>query len=363
MISASDRREAIKLIEEAVCSGARRSQACSELGITARTWFRWVSQEKQEGLCEDRRPASVHPDPKNKIPANIRKKIIEICNEPEFASMPPCEIVPALADRGTYIASESTFYRVLKEEKMLNHRGRAEAPKRDNHPTTYAATGPDQVWMWDITYLNGPHKGMYYYLYLFSDLYDRSIVGWEVYEEESAEHASELVRRISLAQGRFSTTPLVLHSDNGSPMKGATMLATLYQLGITPSNSRPRVSNDNPYAESLFKTLKYRPNYQPKGFSTLDEARVWVKQFVSWYNYEHHHSGIRFLTPFQRRTDGGHEILENRKRVYEEAKAKYPERWNGRPVRNWTLPDIVYLNPEIKVTVTNISGQKEARVS
>ena len=153
---------------------------------------------------------------------------------------------------------------------MLNHRGRSEAPKH-NRPSTYSATGPNQVYMWDITYLNGPHKGMFYYLHLFSDLYDRSIVGWEVYEEESADYASSLIKRICLKQGRLTTEPLVLHSDNGSPMKGATMLATLYQLGITPSNSRPRVSNDNPYAESLFKTLKYHPNYQPKGFETLEE--------------------------------------------------------------------------------------------
>lgn len=152
--------------------------------------------------------------------------------------MAPCEIVPALADEGIYITSESTFYRVLREEKMLNHRGRSEAPKH-NRPSTYSATAPNQVYRWDITYLNGPHKGMFYYLYLFSDLYDRGIVGWEVYEEESADYASSLIKRICLKQGRLTTEPLVLHSDNGSPMKGATMLATLYQLGITPSNSRP----------------------------------------------------------------------------------------------------------------------------
>ena len=230
--------------------------------------------------------------------------------------MAPCEIVPALADEGIYIASESTFYRVLREEKMLNHRGRSEAPKH-NRPSTYSATAPNQVYMWDITYLNGPHKGMFYYLYLFSDLYDRSIVGWEVYEEESADYASSLIKRICLKQGRLTTEPLVLHSDNGSPMKGATMLATLYQLGITPSNSRPRVSNDNPYAESLFKTLKYRPNYQPKGFETLEEAREWVSLFVKWYNHDHHHSGLNFLTPYQRRSGSSDKILSKRKEVYE----------------------------------------------
>ena len=197
----------------------------------------------------------------------------------------------------------------------------------------------------------------------FTDLYGRDIVGWEVYDTESAEHASELVRRTCLKQQRLTTEPLVLHSDNGSPMKGATMLATLYQLGITPSNSRPRVSNDNPYAESLFKTLKYRPNYQPKGFESIEDAREWVSLFVKWYNYEHHHSGINFLTPNQMRSGKGPEILQKRHQVYEAAKAAHPERWNGRATRNWSMPDKVYLNPETKVEITNISKEKEAVAS
>lgn len=195
-------------------------------------------------------------------------------------------------------------------------------------------------------------------MYLFSGLYDLSIVGWEVYEEESAELASELIKRITLKQGRLTTQPIVLHSDNGSPMKGATMLATLYQLGIIPSNSRPRVSNDNnPYAESLFKTLKYRPNYQPKGFATLEEARSWVSLFVKWYNHDHHHSGMKFLTPYQRRSGTSEQILENRHAVYEAAKAAHPERGNGRATRDWTLSDTVYLNPEKELEETKKNGE------
>lgn len=353
MISASDRKNAIQLIEEAMTSGAPCPKACRELGITERTYYRWKKSKEATGLCADRRPIANHSNPANKLSAEERRKIIDTCNEKEYASLAPCEIVPALADKGVYIASESTFYRVLREEKMLNHRGRSKAPK-NNHPTTYCATAPNQVYMWDITYLRGPHKGMFYYLYLFSDLFDRSIVGWEVYGEESAEHASEMIKQICVKQGRLTTQPLVLHSDNGSPMKGATMLATLYQLGITPSNSRPRVSNDNPYAESLFKTLKYRPNYQPNGFSTLEEARNWAGSFVSWYNNDHHHSGLNFLTPLQRRSGKGKEILRQRHEVYEAAKAAHPERWNGRKTRNWNISDVVYLNPEkeLEKTVT-----------
>ena len=235
MISASDRENAVLLIDEAIKSGASCKKACERLEITERTFYRWKKRKADTDSYEDGRPRADHSNPANKIPAEIRHEIINICNRPEYASMAPCEIVPALADEGMYIASESTFYRVLREEKMLNHRGRSEAPKH-NRPSTYSATAPNQVYMWDITYLNGPHKGMFYYLYLFSDLYDRSIVGWEVYEEESADYASSLIKRICLKQGRLTTEPLVLHSDNGSPMKGAT-LATLYQLGITPQTA------------------------------------------------------------------------------------------------------------------------------
>ena len=276
--------------------------------------------------------------------------------------MPPCEIVPALADEGRYIASESSFYRILRDEKMQNHRGRSQTPGKNGKPTSYTATAPNQVWTWDITYLRGPVKGIFFYLYLIIDLFSRDIVGWEVWEEESAEHASVLIRRACLAQGRLTTTPLVLHSDNGSPMKGATMLETLYALGITPSNSRPRVSNDNPYSESLFKTLKYRPNYQPKGFESVQEARKWCARFVHWYRYEHHHSGIKFLTPAERHAGKSEEILANRKKVYEAAKAAHPERWKGRETRNWENIDKVHLNPdrEYQETTTEEQSQKAA---
>ena len=177
------------------------------------------------------------------------------------------------------------------------------------------------------------------------DIFSRKIVGHEVWEEESAKNASILIKRTLLREGIYGREePLVLHSDNGSPMKGATMLETLYQLGITPSRSRPRVSNDNPYSESMFKTLKYRSNYQPKGFKGLEEARAWVERFVSWYNNEHRHSGIKFLTANQRHEGKALAILENRAFVYEQAKAAHPERWSGK-TRNWELREEVWLNP------------------
>ena len=358
MISAPDRSYAIQLIDEAVSSGAGRAKACGILAITERTYFRWQKQQNVQGSVSDQRPTAKRPTPSNKLSEEERQKIIETVSTPEFKDMPPCEIVPALADKGEYIASESTFYRVLREEGMAGRRGRASAPVKRTI-STHHATGPNQVWMWDITYLNGPVKGTFYYLYLISDLFSRDIVGWEVWPEESADHASELIRRATFQQNRLSTHPLVLHSDNGSPMKGATMLTTLYTLGITPFNSRPRVSNDNAYAESLFRTLKYRPNYQPKGFATLTEARQWCRRFVEWYRFEHHHSSLKFLTPAQRHNGEADNILAKRHAVYQAAKAAHPERWNNRNTRDWTLDDIVFLNPDKTVVQEDLADDNE----
>ena len=240
------------------------------------------------------------------------------------------------------------MYRVLHESNQQHHRGKAEKPGKAKAPTSHCATAANEVWMWDITWLSGPVRGMYFYLYLILDLFSRKIVGWEIWEEESAEKASQLVKKAYLTEGiglNRSRKPLILHSDNGSPMKGATLLETLYQLGIQTSRSRPRVSNDNPYAESIFRTCKYRPEYPEKGFVDLAAARTWVLRFVRWYNLEHRHSGLKFITPAERHDGKSSAVLANRIRIYEEARAKHPKRWS-KGIRNWILPDEVWLNPE-----------------
>lgn len=345
MISARNRGQIVELIEASRKVGGRLAQSCRECGITERTYFRWRALCKVHGSFQDLRKTAMRPEPANKLSTEERQKVIDTMSQPEFADLPPSEIVPALADKGRYLASESSFYRILHEHKARLNRGRAARPTRRT-PETHKATAPCQLWSWDITYLMGPIKGIFFYLYLIVDIFSRQIVGWEVWEKESAEYASELVRRACLSENVVTNGfPLVLHSDNGSPMKGATMLETLYKLGITPSRSRPRVSNDNAYSESLFKTLKYKPNYQPDGFATLEEARLWCLSFVHWYNTEHHHSGLKFLTPEQRHTGEWYTVMERRKNLYEEAKASHPQRWGNRQTRNWTMPLTVYLNP------------------
>lgn len=211
-------------------------------------------------------------------------------------------------------------------------------------PKTLAATAPNQVWSWDITYLPSAVREQFYRLYIILDVFSRLISGWEVHLDESAQHAATLIDKACLKH-RVHKGQLVLHSDNGSPMKGATMLATLKRLGIMPSFSRPSVSDDNPYSESLFKTLKYTPAYPGKPFADITHARQWVHQFVTWYNSVHCHSGIQFVTPEQRHTGQNRVILAPRNQVYEAAKAARPERWKNRSTRNWKPVETVWLNP------------------
>ena len=266
-----------------------------------------------------------------------------MANSVEYGHLPPNQIVPRLADQGIYLASESTFYRVLTAANQVKHRNATRPKAASSKPRAVQATGPNQLYSWDITYLPTTVRGVYFYLYMFMDIYRRKIVGWQVYDEESTVLAAEVVHDICVRE-KIQPGQVVLHSDNGSPMKGATMLATLQRLGVVPSFSRPSVSNDNPYSESLFKTLKYRPDYPEKTFSELVDARKWVTQFTDWYNKEHRHSAIRFVTPAQRHAGQDRELLRRREAVYEAAKARHPQRWSGE-TRNWEPVRVVHLNP------------------
>jgi transposase InsO family protein len=262
----------------------------------------------------DRRPEAKRPTPLNKLREEERQTIISTCNEPEYANLPPSQIVPILLDQGIYHGSESSYYRILKEAKQLHHRGRSHAPKNVARPTSYTAHKANEVWSWDITYLASTIKGQFYYLYLFEDIFSRKIVGYEVYNQECGELAGNLVQRCMLRE-QCLNMPLVLHSDNGAPMKAQTMKAKMEELGVQSSYSRPRVSDDNPYSEALFRTLKYRPEWPSSGFVSLEAARDWVQNFVDWYNNKHRHSKINFVTPAQRHRGEDKVILEKRELV------------------------------------------------
>ena len=280
-------------------------------------------------------------------------EILRIVNSAPFRDLTPNQIVPRLADEGVYLASESTIYRILREEKQLEHRGRQKVPVRHGSAASrsHVATGSNQVWSWDITYLTTPVRGVFFYLYLIMDIWSRKIVGFEVYDVEAAELSASLFTATCHAERVDPCSlvaPLVLHSDNGGPMKGATMVVTLERLGVLASFSRPGVSNDNPFSESLFRTLKYRPEYPSKPFANIEAARAWVSAFVRWYNTQHLHSSIRFVTPEDRHTGRDVEILVARQAVYNAARTERPGRWSG-AARDWDPIRDVRLNPESTV--------------
>ncbi len=344
MTALEDRRQLSEDIEQAHQAGARLHLACNLVGIDVRTLQRWKADG---GLVRgDGRPTATRPTPAHALTPSERERIVQVANEPRFADMPAARIVPTLADEGVYVASERSFQRVLRDHGQNRHRGRAKAPRKSRPPTTHIATAPGQLWCWDMTFLPTEVAGRWFYLYMILDVYSRKIVGFEVHDSDDSVHAAQLVKRAALAEGVHAMAQKpVLHGDNGATLKATTVLAMLHWLGVKPSYSRPRVSDDNAYAEALFRTAKYRPEFPATGFVDLDQARSWARQFVHWYNVDHRHSGIRYVSPAQRHAGTDIDILARRHAVYVAARERQPRRWSG-STRNWTHIDVVTLNPE-----------------
>jgi putative transposase len=243
MTRPEDRQILAAAIEKACAAGARLAPACNLAGIDLRTFQRWRAEDGQ--VQADRRPEAVRPRPAHALSEAERARIVALANGPRFADMPPARIVPALADEGVYLASEASFHRVLREHGQMRRRGRARPPRTAGPPSTHVATAPGQVWCWDVTFLPSRVQGRWFYLFLILDLWSRKIVGVEVHDSDQAEHAAHLVRRAALAEGIHARAVRpVLHGDNGASVKGTTVLAMLHWLGIAPSHSRPRVSDD-----------------------------------------------------------------------------------------------------------------------
>lgn len=326
-------------VNEAQIAGARLRAACRVIGVSARTIQRW--QRHPDG--DDRRCGPRHR-PGNALSTREQTQVLALLASAEYGHLSPKQLVPLLADEGRYLASESTMYRLKRRVGLSARRPpmlRTNVPRAS---TVHRALRSNQVWSWDITYLPTVIRGRFLRLYLVMDVWSRRIVGWEVHDDESAERAATLIQRICAETG-VDANGLVLHSDNGKPMRGSTMLATLQWLGIVPSFSRPHVCNDNPYSEALFRTLKHTPAYPRLPFVSGEAARQWVARFVSWYNTEHRHSAIRYVTPDQRHIGADVAILALRRRLYERAQRIRPERWSG-TIRNWAHVAAVVLNPE-----------------
>ena len=241
---------------------------------------------------------------------------------------------------GIYVASVSSFYRILRRQRLLTHRAETAPRTRRATPPERVATGPNQVWTWDITWLKSTVRGLFFYAYLVLDLWDRSVIGWRVDSEENVEVSKQLFRELKAFHGFEG---LFLHSDNGGPMKGGTILELFYELGITPSFSRPRVSDDNPYIESFNSTMKRRIDY-PRAFPDIGSARAWMADFVNFYNTERLHSAIGYVTPHQRRRGEDHAIFAVRNQALSIAFELRPERWVRGP-KYYAHQSTVVLNP------------------
>jgi len=333
------RQHVTALVEWAVGQGARLEAACQVLGIAARTLQRWQRQPAEDA----RRGPNTAPS--HQLSQAEKDEVVRLVNQPAYRNLSPEQAVAKLASEGIYICSERSLRRILAERQLDRYRQRCKPARGHNKPRQYVAHEPLRVLSWDITYMRSSTlRGGYFYLYLFLDIWSRRIVGAEVHESQQSELAATLLDKLCV-EHQLDTDKVVVHSDNGAPMKGATMLATMQSLGITASFSRPNVSDDNAFAESLFRHLKYAPSYPRQGFASLDEARTWVARFVEWYNHEHLHSAIALVTPDDRHTGRDIAILEKRRDTYALAKERNPRRWTG-AARAWRRPTIVALNPD-----------------
>ena len=310
------------------------SKACRVLGIPRSRVYR---QKK----AEHKRPRQARPHPRA-LSTLEKAQVREVLNSERYADQAPRGVYVSLLDNGEYLCHWRTMYRILSEHNEVRERR-----KQLKHPSykkpELLATGPNQVWSWDITRLRGAKKWTYYYLYVILDIYSRYVVGWMIASQESAALAEELVRQSCAKQG-IPEGQLTLHADRGAPMVAKSMAMLLADLGINRSHSRPHVSDDNPYSEAQFKTMKYRPDY-PQRFGSLSDARAWARPFFTWYNHHHYHSGIGLLHPADVHYGRAAEIIQARQRVLRLAYQNNPHRFVKGEPQAATLPESVWINP------------------
>jgi len=324
---------------------------CRALGLVRATYYRLQNPRPERPRA--RAYARV-------LSAEERKHVLGVLNAGRFCDQAPAEVYATLLDEGQYLCSERTMYRILAESHQVRER-------RDQlrHPRYTApellASGPNEVWSWDITKLLGPAKWTYFYLYVILDIFSRYVVGWMVAYRESAILAERLIRQTLDRQG-IEPAKLTLHADRGPSMSSKPVAFLLAELGVTKTHSRPHVSNDNPYSESQFKTMKYRPEF-PERFGCFQDARGFSGEFFRWYNHEHHHSGLGFLTPYEVHFGQAEQCREQRAMVLRRAFEKNPERFVGGLPQPPALPTQVWINKPKPTAAADQSGQPEAVIS
>jgi transposase InsO family protein len=315
--------------------------ACAVLAVPRSSLYRArPAPTVPEVAAPPAEPAS-RPAPPRALSPTEQAQVREVLNSERFQDLAPREIYAELLDEERYLCSISTMYRILAEHAEVRER-RNQLRHPAYHKPELLATGPNQVWSWDITKLRGPSKGVYYYLYVIIDIYSRYVVGWLIAEVESAELAEQLIVETCAKQG-VQRAQLTIHADNGSPMIAKTVAILLADLGVAKSHSRPHVSNDNPYSEAQFKTLKYRPDY-PDRFGSLADARHWARSFFAWYNDQHHHSGLGLLTPAVVHTGRAETVRQQHQAVLRQAYQAHPERFTKGLPRPAKLPEAAWIN-------------------
>ena len=339
MITEEERAEILDYVAEAMRSGVSERGVCRLMGTPPKTLQNW----RREGL-KDRRKGSARYVA-HRLSAEEEQRFYEAANTTEFRDRTPEQIVATLAGRGIYLGSTSTLYRILRKRGALQHRQESKKPAATTRQHV-EVTGPNQVWSWDITWLRTTVHGLFFYAYTIIDLYDRSIVGWSIETNESDEHARHLFERVIRDLG---VVPEIIHADNGNPMRGMTLAAFLDSLQIRRSYSRPRCSNDNAYIESWHKTLKYTVGY-PSFFESLERARSWYADFINWYNNDHQHSALGYVTPMERRSGEATAIHARRNETLQDAFVKNPLRWRQRKVRLYQCNPVFAFYRPVKKT-------------
>lgn len=307
--------------------------ACESLSIPRSTFYRHVSQKKPEVRQRCLPPLA--------LSGEERQQVVAVCHLERFWDSAPHQIYVTLLDEGLYYCSVSTMYRILHEHKEIKER-RSQVNRPHYEKPELLATGPNQVWSWDITKLKGPVKWTYFYLYVILDIFSRYVVGWMIAHREQAALAKRLIKDTCQKQN-ISAGELTVHADRGSSMTSKTVAYLLADLGVTKTHSRPHVSNDNPYSESQFKTLKYCPEF-PQRFGSIQDARSFCRTFFTWYNTVHKHSGIGFMTPEQVHYGLAQEVIAHRAEVLDSAFERHPKRFKGKRPKPFFLPEAVWIN-------------------
>lgn len=312
------------------------SSLCPALGISRAAFYR---QQNPSPKPVEKTPRKPNP---NALSPEERENVIKILDQERFMDKAPRQVYNTLLDEGIYLCSVGTMYRILEENGQLKERRNITIHRNYKKPELLA-TAPKQLWSWDITKLLGPQKWTYYYLYVILDVFSRYVVGWMIAPFEKAGLATELIAATCEKQA-VPPGQLTIHADRGSAMKSKPVAFLLADLGVTKTHSRPHVSNDNPFSESQFKTMKYQPAF-PERFGSIEDARAFCQDFFAWYNNDHYHSGIAYLTPETVHYGKAAECLKKRSDVLEKAHQAHPERFPKGPSIPRPVPEAVWINP------------------